>query len=188
LVWGPAGPAWADLETGVAAYERGDYETAFKEFKAAAEQGNAEAQNRLGDMYAEGQGVPQDYGEAVKWYRRAAEQGDAKAQFFLGSMYVEGQGVIQDYAEAVKWFRRAADQGDAGAQGSLGFMYLLGRGVPQDYQLAYMWFNLAAAGATDKDARDMAAKNRDLVAEKLTPAQLAEAQKWAREWKPEAEK
>ena len=85
-----------------------------------AEQGDATAQNNLGAMYHQGQGVAQDYAEAVKWFRLAAAQGLAAAQSWLGSMYEQGQGVAQDYAEAVKWFRLAAAQGDAAAQSNLG--------------------------------------------------------------------
>jgi TPR repeat protein len=81
----------------------------------------------------------------------------------------------------VKWLRKAADQGDAHAQNNLGFLYATGRGVPQDYIQAHMWFNLAGAqGDTD------AINNRDLVAAKMTPAQLSEAQKLARQWKPKS--
>jgi uncharacterized protein len=79
----------------------------------------------------------------------------------------------------VKWFRKAADQGNALAQLSLGGMYANGRGVPQDYILAHMWYNLTAAQG-DQDA----IKNRDLIAGNMTPAQIAEAQRLAREWKP----
>ena len=83
----------------------------FQETLQAAEQGVAEAQNNLGNMYANGQGVCQDYAEAVQWYRNAAEQGHAQAQNNLGLMYANGQGVRQDYAEAVQWFLKAAEQG-----------------------------------------------------------------------------
>ena len=69
--------ASADFQKGAAAAQRGDYSTALREWKPLAEQGNADAQNNLGLMYREGQGVPQDYKTAVKWYQRAAEQGDA---------------------------------------------------------------------------------------------------------------
>ena len=88
-------------------------------------------------------------------------------------------GVPQDYAEALKWYRLAADQGHASAQCNLGVMYANGEGVPQDYVRAHMWFNLSAAQG-DQDA----AKNRDDVAKRMTPAQIAEAQKLAREWQP----
>ena len=89
-------------------------------------------------------------------------------------MYANGQGVPQDYAEAVKWYRKAAEQGDAVAQYNLGVMYKKGDGVPQDYVQAHVWFNLAAAKG-DKDA----VKNRDIVAGKMSPAQIAQAQEMA---------
>ena len=140
-------------------------------------------------MYDRGQGVPQNYAEAVKWYRKAADQGEALAQSTLGFMYAKGQGVPQNYAEAVRWFRKAADQGNARAQRNLGFMYANGQGVPRDYVQAHKWSNLAASRfpASDKENRDKAVKNRDIMAAKMTPAQIAEAQKLAREWKPKPE-
>jgi TPR repeat protein len=105
-----------------------------KLIRIAAARGEAEAQNNLGVMYANGRGVPQDYAEAVSWFRKAAEQGHAS-----------GRGVPQDYAEAVSWFRKAAEQGHASAQHNLGSMYLNGVGVRQDFDQSYAWFNLAAA-------------------------------------------
>ena len=125
---GLTAPAWAGLDEAEAAYGRADYATALREFRRLAEQGNAKAQNTLGLMYGEGQGVPQDYAKAVGWYHKAAEQGYAKAQNNLGFMYRNGRGVPQDYAEAVKWFRKAAEQGIAEAQYNLGLMYSNGSG------------------------------------------------------------
>ncbi len=181
---GLTAPAGAGLDEGVAAYQRGDYATALREWRPLAEQGNAAAQYNLGVMYNKGQGVPQDYGEAMKWYRKAAEQGIADAQHSLGVMYAKGRGVPQDYAEAVKWYRKAAEQGYALAQTNLGFMYHLGRGVPQDYSKAHMWFNLAASRYPPGEDRDRVVNNRDIVAKMMTPAQISEAQKLAREWRP----
>ena len=149
------------------------------ELRVLAEQGSGWAQNELGFMYGTGKGVPQDYAEAVKWFGKAADQGYAEAQSNLGLSYGTGKGVPQDYAEAVKWYRRAADQGYAKAQVNLGVMYGTGQGVPQDYVQAHLWSNLAGVGG-DK----IAAENRDSIAAKMTPAQIAEAQKLAREWKP----
>ena len=126
----------------------------------------------------------QDYATVLRLLRPLAEQGDARAQFNLGFMYAKGQGVPKDYVQAVKWYRLAADQGNAGAQFNLGFMYRNGQGVPKDYVLASMWRNLAAAGASDADARERAAKARDALATMMTPAQIAEAQRMSREWKP----
>ncbi len=120
-----------------------------------------------------------DYATALTEFRPLAQQGNAVAQFSLGVMYLDGRGVPEDDAEAVRWIRRAAEQGLAGAQYNLGVMYRDGRGVRQDYVQAHMWFNLAAAQGKE-DAR----KARDILAEQMTPAQIAEAQRLAREWKP----
>ena len=90
---------------------------------SSALQGNADAQNDLGVMYQNGEGVPQDYKEAVKWYRLSAEQGDDGAQQHLGNMYKKGLGVLQDYQEAVRLFRLSAEQGFAVAQYHLEMMH-----------------------------------------------------------------
>jgi uncharacterized protein len=87
-----------------------------KEWRQAAEQGDAQAQINLGLAYDFGNSVPEDDTEAVKWYRKAAEQGLAGAQFNVGLMYAYGEGVPEDDAEAVKWYRMAAEQGHANAQ------------------------------------------------------------------------
>ena len=172
------------MDEAEAAYQRGDYATVIRELRPLAEQGDAEAQYNLGVIYDRGQGVTQDYAEAVKWYRKAAEQGDARAQGNLGVMYSTGRGVPQDYAEAAKWFRKAAEQGWADAQHNLGLMYGNGQGVPEDYVQAHMWFNLAASRYPPGEDRDEVVEVRDIAAERMTPAQLSEAQKLAREWRP----
>jgi uncharacterized protein len=95
--------------------------------------------------------------------------------------------VPQDYAEAAKWYRKAAEQGNASAQAALGGMYANGDGVPQDYVKAHKWFNLAASRLTkaaEQKVRHETVSNRDNVAARMTPAQISEAQKLAREWKP----
>ena len=120
-----------------------------------------------------------DYGTALKEWRPLAEQGNVSAQYNLGIMYAKGQGVPQDDTEAMKWYRLAAEQGHAMAQLNLGVMYNDGQGVPKDYVLAHMWVNLAAAKGVKK-----AVKARDLLEILMTPAQLAEAKRLAREWKP----
>jgi TPR repeat protein len=116
---------------------------------------------------------------AVGIFRHLADLGDPKAQNKLGTMYQHGWGVPQNYSDAVSWFRQAADRGDADAQNNLGFMFLYGRGVARDYVSAHLWFDLAASGG-----KTSAVFARDLVAAKMTPVQVAEAQKRAREWEP----
>jgi TPR repeat protein len=116
----------------------------FAEIRAGAEQGIAEAQFRLGRMYAKGEGISQDFVQAVAWFHKAAGQGYAKAQNGLGVMYAIGQGVPQNYTQAVMWFRRAAEQGEPMAQTNLGVRYEAGQGVPQDYAQAAEWYRKAA--------------------------------------------
>ena len=172
----PAGPP----EDGAAAYKDGDYVTAMRFLRPLTHQGNAGAQFLLGEIYGRGRGVEQDYTTAVTWYRKAADQGHPGAQWSLGTMYQDGVGdVPRAFEAAASWYRKAADQGHVLAQSDLGTVYAKGQGVPQDYVSALMWYSLAAAkGLTD------AAKERDVVAAQMTPAQIAEAQRLAREWKP----
>ena len=157
---------------------------AAKWFRLAAEQGHAGAQLKLGDMHYRGVGVPRDHAEAAEWFRRAAEQGEEWAQHALGVLYETGEGVLQDYAESAKWLRLAAEQGNASAQFQLGLKYHYGKGVPQDYVVAHMWLNLAAARYRGAN-REMAAEHRDSVASKMTAEAIHEAQRLAREWRPE---
>jgi TPR repeat protein len=124
--------------------------------------------------------------------RHDADEGSRLAQYLLGVMYQLGETVPQDYAEAAKWVYRAADQGLAVAQFVLGEMYALGQGVPEDHVRAHMWLNLSDARAAQieggqKLARD-AQEMRDALARKMTPAEIAEAQHLAREWKPKLER
>ena len=98
----------------------------------AAKCGNADAQNKLGVIYANGQGVPQDHAQAAAWYQKAAEQGNAWAQNNLGVMYQNGSGVPQDHAQAAAWYRKAAEQGNELAKNNLDAMSQEDRDVPQD--------------------------------------------------------
>jgi TPR repeat protein len=176
-------PAWAGFETGMGGYQRGNYATALSEWRPLAQQGDPSAQFYLGLLHEKGHGVPQDYTKARKWYEKAAAQGYAMGQLQLGLLYANGDGVQQDYAKARQWYEKAAAQGYAMAQSNLGMLYKSGNGVSQDNVRAYMWFSLAAAHSTG-NLQKPAADSRDNVARRLTPAQLIEAQKLAREWRP----
>jgi hypothetical protein len=125
-----------------------------------------------------------DYVTALKEWRPLAEQGHAGAQFNLGTMYTNGLGVPLDYTEAAKWVRLAAEQGHAGAQNNLGFMYDHGQGVARDQVKGLMWYSLAAARFPPGEDRDTAVRNREIVERKMTPEQITEAERLAREWKP----
>ena len=118
--------------------------------------------------------------------RVLAEQGDAEAQDTLGFMYANGRRVPRAYAQAVRWYRLAAEQGHASAQFHLGLMYANGQGVPQDNVEAHMWFNLAAAQSSGEEG-ERYVQHRDLTSELMTPEQIAEALRRAREWTPTPE-
>ncbi|MGO9018387.1 MAG: tetratricopeptide repeat protein [Syntrophobacteraceae bacterium] len=170
--------AYAGFDDGKAAYDRANTANGCEDLKPSAEQRLAGLQVDLGVMYNFGQGVPREYAEAVKFYRGEAELGNVGAQYRLGLMYAKGRGVPQDSIEAAKWYRKAAEQGHADAQHDLGVMYLDGEGVPQDFVQAHMWLDLAAEQG-DQRSRQL----RDEVAEKMTPAEIAEAQRLASERK-----
>jgi TPR repeat protein len=133
-----------ELQSGIAAYERGDYARALKILTPLAERGDNDAESHLGAMFCHGMGVKKDYVEALKWNRKAAEAGLPGAQTMLGQMYWAGLGVPKDYDEAAKWYRRAADQGWAEGQFGLAYMYLYGQGVPRDTEKAVELFRRAA--------------------------------------------
>jgi TPR repeat protein len=116
LAAAPVEDGTAGYNEGVVAYNRGDYATALKHFRPLADKGVAAAQNNIGVLYENGQGVPQNYAEAAKWYRLAADQGSAVAQFNLGLLYAKGQGVSQDYVFAHMWFNLSATQGNQAAK------------------------------------------------------------------------
>ena len=194
------GQAMAQLQLGEL-YETGisvskDYAEAAKWYRKASEQGEFRASEQLFKMYHEGRGVARNEAEAQKWAQKAseqksnravklllreAEQGKAYAQFKLGEM-AKGSNVPRDDLEALKWYRKAAKQGHGSAQNNLGVRYSKGEGVTQDYVEAYMWFSIAGT-------KGIAAgiKNRDALGMIMTPEQIAEAQKLAREWKPVTE-
>ncbi len=138
-----AAPVWADFQAGMDGYNRKDYATASREWRPLAEQGDADAQYRLGVLYANGYGVPQDYVQAGQWYDKAAAQGNTIAQYNVGRLYFEGLGVPKDYVQAYKWYYLAGENGHKKAT-------------------AY----------------------RDMLARRMTHAQIEEGQKLVREWKP----
>lgn len=90
-----------------------------------------------------------------------------------------------NHSEAAEWFQKAAVLGNATAQDSLGVMHANGEGVQHDYVLAYMWFEIALDNVPHTDAhwRSRLAQFKAESAAHLTPAQITEAQRLARDWK-----
>lgn len=181
--FGVSGSAWAGFQEGLKAYERFDYATALKEWRPLAEQGNANAQFFLGELYRQGEGVGRDVATAVEWYRKAAEQGHVEAQLRLAEMYNTGRGVPRDFAEAVKWLREAAMRGDAEAMYRLGLKYEAGEGIKSDLVQAHKWLALAAPRGGNVVGFLAQAHLRD-VEEQMTPAQISKAEQLAGAWTP----
>ncbi len=124
-------------------------------FHRLAEQGDSKAQYKLGLLYYQGNGVPQDYTEAVHWYQKAADQGESMSQYAIGYMYETGKGVKQDFAEAALWYHKSADQDDPQAQCALGSLYYEGRGMQQDRSEAARWYRKAADQGFSKAQYDL---------------------------------
>jgi TPR repeat protein len=145
-----------------------------------------------------GQRHAPDLVAAVNWYTLAAERGDATAQAELCGILYDGEGIPQDFALAADWCQKAAEKGAHDGQLLLGEMYENGLGVLQDFVTAYMWYSLAARGfsnlsslSADKISRDVhsqfmvrAVNARDALVRRMTPAQVAEGQRLAKEWRP----
>ncbi|MGZ8907775.1 MAG: hypothetical protein ACXW1U_18885 [Methylobacter sp.] len=123
-----------------------DYEQAVFWYRKAAEQGNTNAQYKLGNAYFHGWHgwVEQNDELAAFWFRKAAEQDNASAQHYLGCIYGSGEGVEQDSEQAAFWYRKAAEQGHTCALACLGWSYAFAEGVEQDDEQAVFWLHKAA--------------------------------------------
>jgi TPR repeat protein/tRNA A-37 threonylcarbamoyl transferase component Bud32 len=168
------------VKGGSEAWSFGDYSKALKLLLPAAQRGHPVAQHRLGVMYVMGQGVPQDYAEATRWFRKAAEQGQGESQYSMGLRYQLAQSVAQDDKEAARWFKLAAEQGIGAAAEALAEQYAKGEGVTQDLVETYKW----AAVASDQPGPANGGITTSDLESQLTPDQLAEAQRRAKEFVP----
>jgi TPR repeat protein len=181
---GLAAPAFGGIDDGLAAYDRGDYATAYRELAPAAAGGEPLAQYNLARMYLAGEGVSRDQSEGLRWLRKAATAGVGLAQYQLGARHEWGVDVAQDYSAAARWYRMAADRGVPVAQFRLGLLYMNGLGVTRDVVAAHLWLNLAASRLPPGEPRIAVTKLRESIAAKMTPNQVAEAQTAARNWTP----
>jgi hypothetical protein len=150
-------------------------ETVFHDqIKNSAENGNAEAELKMGLRYTSlARGVKNDR-IAVQWFEKAARHDQLEAQYRYGLALLNGQGIVQDYKTALYWLEKAAQQGHALAQSTLGEMYNAGIAANKDFERAYLWFNLAAAQGVES-----AVAARDIVVKLLTPSQIVALQQEA---------
>ncbi|GGO86181.1 hypothetical protein GCM10011348_36430 [Marinobacterium nitratireducens] len=124
-----------------------EYRKELETVEPRASEGDARAQNRLGEMYEFGYGVDRNPLEAYNWYRRAADQGLVSAMHNIGRCYNFGTGVEQDYSEAERWYRRAAEQGHMDAMFFLGTLYSNHHGSDNSADadvIAYAWMHNSA--------------------------------------------
>lgn len=133
-------PADADVESGIAAYQRGDFAAALTEFREAARQNDPLAMNVLGIMYAEGRAIERNDKLAVDLFFRAQALGSLEAGANLGRMFADGRGVPKDNAEALKHYRDSALGGYVPAMRRLAEIYQKGDlGVAPDPAQAEEW-------------------------------------------------
>ncbi len=140
----PSPAAEALWQRGTALYDQKDFRGALAVYSQAAGLGHPRAMAVLGNMYRDGQGVPQDPYQAVKWYTQAAALGNRGAQYSLGSMYEEGEGLPRSFTRAAQLYKASARQGMLEAQLALGLSYEFGNGVPRNRRSAIYWLNQAA--------------------------------------------
>jgi TPR repeat protein len=117
-------------------------------------------------------------------YLRSAQQGDVRAQFYLGALYAQGIGVVQSDVEAFRWFLSAAERGHAQARLVTGEMYAIGRGVAKSNVDAYKWASAAATSANPADTQRSAQRLLDLLAGRMTGADVAEGKQRAQSIAP----
>jgi len=139
-----AAAAAGDLEDGVAAYERGDYQAAIEAWMPLADADHPDALFNMGQLYRMGKGVARDPVMAEYFYRRAAELGHVSAQGNLGTLYYFGFDDSPRVAAALRWWQKAARAGDARSQYMLGLLYYNGKHLPRDTVRAYAWIRKAA--------------------------------------------
>jgi TPR repeat protein len=128
-----------------------------------------------------------DMATAVQIWKMWADRGNAEARTLLGAMYWSGDGVPRNHHEAARLYLLAANQGYARAQNDIGFMLGFGEGVPpRDDVEAYKWLALAIEHYTEKNQERLDRAKRDLaaLAKRMTRAQIAEAERRAKAWKP----
>ena len=145
------GDATSQLKLADIYYNEENYDDAYYWYRCAAEQGNAEAQNKLGCFYFDGYFTEKNVEKARYWFLKSAEQNNPYAQFNMGLSYDRNESGYcyftpeqEDQEKAIEWYMKAAQQGNAKAQMRLGFHYRWGWGVNQDIQQALYWYNLAA--------------------------------------------
>jgi uncharacterized protein len=165
-----AGPALADVKTGVDAWSRGDYAVAVREWEPAASLGDPDAMFNLGQAYRLGRGVPEDKSRAEALYAAAAAAGHLQAADTYGLM------LFQDGRReaALPYVREAARRGDPRSQYVLGVAHFNGDLVERDWTRAYAFLTLANSAGLPQAASAIAEMDRHIpLAQRQEAAGLA---------------
>lgn len=155
-----------------------DYAQALNWYRKAAEQGVPAAQSALSGAYQLGQGVPQDDAQSVYWLRKLAEQGDAGGQYALSYAFQKGKGVPQDFVLAYAWMNLAATSRQAEFDSARNLAEQTPYGIENLQERDALNSRQESAESHLESARSVRAS----VAEKLSPSQLAEAQRLSSNW------
>lgn len=140
-----AGEVSRTEDSAYAAYQRGQYLTAYREALPLAEKGNPASQTLLGELFSKGLGVGLDLKQAEKWYRAAAGQGDAAAQYALGALLAgDDDTAFARRREGTEFLEKAAAQGHVEAHFRLGQLLIVGMIGPVDAEAAVKHFAFAA--------------------------------------------
>lgn len=172
-----AGPARADTSEGLLLFERGLFDEAAVELQRDVANGDPTAQYVLGVMYLNMMVEPPSPDAAAGLITKSAEAGNLQAQSELARMYRVGDGVEQSFEQMMHWYEQAANQGDVGAQLFLADGYGYGFGVEPDLVEAYKWYEIAI-----RYWGPLAVRAREVLAERMTDEQIAEAVRRAGEW------
>ena len=156
----------------------------------AANLGNLDSQRLLAYEYTSGKRLKRSTASALNWLTAAeqnAESSEPLSHYQLGNFYENEADNAPNYVEAIKWYRKAADAGDYRSQKRLGEIHECGKsGVAKDYVQACKWYLLSAANSYGKpgirDFHTGALRSPDLLAYKMTAAQLVKSRRLAREW------
>lgn len=164
----------ADVKTGLAQFDHGDYTHAITTLTPLAAHGDMSAQYALGLANYNRLGIKQDLPAALHWFRLAAAQGLPEAQYCLGVMYARGEGVKASQSTAVAWFKQAAAGGNAMAYYNLGVHYAQGEGAYPDLNAALSYMMIAADLGLEP-----AAEKRDELAQVVGSVRAAAARRAA---------
>jgi hypothetical protein len=153
--------------------------TTLEEYLPQAFAGDNAAQNRVGEIYMYGHGVPKDPIEASIWFIKASENGNPFAPNHLSVLYANGEGVEQSWETAAKWLKVSAKRGYYLAQHNLAVAYEEGNGLERDFVESYVWATLAKENCCNLNIspalRQKIVDTKERIESELTKDQLKEA-------------